>query len=267
MKRFIAIALAFACANSMADETTLAAGFGLSNGACGTGELTGTFSYDRSGDELPAHFRMSVGPNGSCSDQGVSVDASVAKRTYLNDDSRFFLNVAGGIDIRTVPFEYTSDLSTFKTFRGYGVIATQAVAGVGYDCGEECSVRLNYNVVENDLGELDASGDFKHVGPVELNVTYKYEDLGFDLSLNDTVQSLNVSWDQPKFVITGSVTTGASDLRSDALAYICDGAGEPDVAVTDLDTGLTTCNLTASRLFTRADGPDPLYSTEINFKF
>ena len=217
------LAVALAATIAFADDS-LSAGFGASNAACGSGEPTANVRYDRDSDDIPAHFRLAVGPNGSCTGQGISVDAYVGKREYRGD--HVFGLVAAGYDSRTVPFEYVRaiDADPFKHFHGERVETVQALIGLGYDCGDNCSVRLVYNVVETPLW------DGGNMSPVSIAATYEWASVEFNAEANPDVQSLDVSWSDGGMEVSGSISWGMQDLDNSAPPTIGDyaQAGAPD---------------------------------------
>ena len=218
------------------------AGFGFANAACGSGKPTFNFDYDRDSDDIPAHFRMGIGPNGSCAGQGVRVDAYVAKRKYLRGGDNLFLVAAAGYDSRTVPFEYVrTDLANasdpFKHFHGERVETIQGLAGVGWDCGDNCSIRVLWNFVDSPLL---AGGN---VGPVQVAATYEvFESVELNLTADDTIRTLDVSWESDGMRVTGSMTYGANDLDNGAPAAFDDGS------------------------YVQAGSPDPLYAVNFGWK-
>ena len=120
---------------------------------------------------------------------------------------------AGGYDTRTVPFEYVrTDVmgDAFKHFHGERVEAVQVMGGVGYDCGDNCSIRLMYSVVET---ALNGGGV---VSPVSLAATYQFAGIEFNASIDDTVQTLDISWERDGMEVAGGVTWGATDLDNGA---------------------------------------------------
>ena len=223
----LAVLAAFVASHVLADDVSVSADLGYGNAACGTGEPSFGIRYDRDSDDVPAHFRLRGGPNGSCSGQGIAVDAYVAKRRPVTDNT--FGYVAAGYDSRTVPFEYVrTDVNgdPFKHFHGERVESVQALVGVGYDCGNNCSIRVAYNMVDTPLA---AGGS---VAPVQIGITYQVADIEFNVTADDTVQTFTAAWEASDIVVSADVTYGATDLANDAPASFEGGyvlAGAPDV--------------------------------------
>ena len=219
-----------------AADKTMSAGLGLSNGACGTGEPTASIAYDRDGDTIPAHFKLGVGPNGSCDGQGVTVDALVEGRYYVRE--QLFALAGAGYDLRTVPFEYAATSWGTKQFRGERVETVQALFGLGYD-GGDWSVQAAYNVVENKL----SGGD--NLFPVQLNARWNLADLELSGTTNVDTHTMAASYIYRKIELAGSVSFGFHKLDNPAPDYL---AGD----------GL---------MFLRADAPSPLYNFTIRWVF
>lgn len=252
-------------ANATFAETTVSAGFGGSNGQCGTFEPNASISYDRDSDDVAAHTYLTVGPNGGCDGQGITIDAAITKIYSLRGPWGGF--ITGGYDQRTVPFEYVPDatdpditLNGAKVNLGTKVVSPAAIAGIRYDCGDECSIRLGYNAVETDLAELKSDGTtHKKASPIFLAANYEVMDK-WELSAdtNFTVTNLRVSRDvaDEDIFITAGVTFGAHKLDSPAeakhtISVDRDGNGTVDEAIT-LD---------------EAGAPSPLYQLAIGWRF
>ena len=129
-----------------------------------------------------------------------------------------------------MPFEYVrTDVSSdpFKHFHGERVETIQALIGVGYDCGDNCSVRVSYNVVDTPLF---GGGN---VSPLQIGITYQlFDSFEANFSLDDTVQSIDIAWENDDMVVSSGITYGATDLDNGAPAafdggYVQAGAPEP----------------------------------------
>lgn len=234
---FIMFSLAIA---AHAAETSISAGFGGGNGQCGSFEPAASIAYDRDSDDLAAHTHIAVGPNGSCAGQGTTIDAAVTKVFPYSGPWGGF--VTGGYDERTIPFEYG-----VKTFRGYGVKTVSAIAGVRYDCGDECSIRIGYNAVDAPLAKGgDASSVF-------LAANYEVMDQ-WELSgdTNFTVTSFRLGRTGSVMDVSAGVVFGAHRLDHPApstLPALDDGGS----AIPGVD-------------LTRRDPPSPIYTIHVGWR-
>jgi len=214
MKIVFVLAAILGAAAAAAQDRTISAGFGVSNTQCGTAEAYGSISLDVDSDDVPMHFDLAVGPNGGCDGQGTSINAQVAKRLYYNSGS-FFSFVAGGYDRGVAPHEFVDPASgPFKLFRGFTYEQVQALVGLGYDCGDNCSVRVSYDAVETKK----ANGD--KTLPIRLAVSYRlagsYE---FDANTDFTLTELNLRKETGVVVLRAGVTFGAHKLQNDAAEW------------------------------------------------
>ena len=224
MKRFCTLPeffFAVLCVSGLAGQanadTSLSVVFGVGNAACGTGEWDAGVRVDHDSDDMPYHANVTVGPNGGCSGQSVNVDVAVAKRHYVNGP--WFGVVAGGFDRRTVAVEYVRvEGDRFKHFTGQPTDTPTVQGGVGYDCGDNCSVRLLWNFVET--ARLD--GD--NIGPLSIAATYEIANVELNASLNDTLWELGAAWEpeDSSMTLSTGVTGGVTDLDNGAPAMIDD---------------------------------------------
>ena len=236
---FVSVLVLFAVVGLCVSGTVhadMSAGLGLSNAACGTGEPTASVSYDRDGDVIPAHFRLGVGPNGSCDGQGVTVDALVEGRYYVRE--QVFTLVGAGYDLRTVPFEYAATSWGTKQFRGERVETVQALFGLGYD-GGDWSIQAAYNVVENKLSDGD------DLFPVQINARWNLDDIELSGTTNIDTHTMAASYKYGKIMFTGGVSYGFHKLDNPAPDYLM-GDGQK---------------------YMRADPADPLYSFNVEWVF
>ena len=192
------------------------AGFGVGNAACGSAEPTASVVYDDNSDSLPMHFRLGVGPNGSCSGQGVSVDALVEGRRYVNE--RYYGVVGAGYDLRTVPFEYDATAWGTKQFRGEGVETVQAIFGGGVDSGSGFA-QITYNVVENDLNDGDK------LSPISITAGQRFFDDRVEVNATTNFDTAAISADAThgNIVVGVSASFGFHKLDNPAPEYLDGG--------------------------------------------
>ena len=208
-----------------AEDTSISAGIGGGNGACGSFEPNASFRYDRDSDDTPMHFNMDVSVNGGCTGQFTTIDASLAKRYTISDN--FFGYVSAGYDIRTLTVEFASDDPNFKRFRGFATETTTAVAGVGYDFGDNRSFRIGYNAVKN----LDNMN--KEITPLQATLTWGFGNgLEINADTNTVAHTLSLAFERGNAVFVASMTKGASGLKNDAADWAAENgyeiAGTPD---------------------------------------
>ena len=209
------------------------AGFNYGNGICGTGEVSASMVYDRDDDGIPAHLRLGVSPNGSCSSQALTVDALVEARRYFGDT---FYGVAGaGYDIRSLPFEY--EPAATKQFYGQEVETAQALFGAGYD-GGNWYVQATYNAVETDLA------DGGKLFPVQATFSIQHGDLEFNATSNVDTHQFDATYVLGQIEVSGRVSFGFDKLGSPA----------PDYLMAD------------GMKYMRLGAPDPLYSFDIRWR-
>lgn len=235
----IAALLPFTASAAKPKVNDFSAGFTFENLSCGSLEPTFSISYDRDNDSTPAHFRMSGGPNGSCTGQGISLDAVVEKRQYLGGDV-WYVVAGGGIREQTQAFEYLGCLEDFKCYAGYAVRDVSARGGFGFD-GGEWSVQLTYGAVENRLcqatdveedmdgmylrgGECDPDAD--NAFPLQLSGSYRHRFMNGDLELNASTNTefhaLNATWDYGVIELSADFTFDYGKLNNGA-PYMKDG--------------------------------------------
>ena len=225
-----------AYAQSLA-ETSMSAGFGGGNEQCGGFEPNGSIAYDRDSDDLAAHMYLKVGPNGSCSGQGFSIDSAVTKIFPYRGPWGGF--VTGAYDRRTIPFEFG-----VKNFRGYDVDAISAIVGLRYDCGDECSIRLGYNAVET------AKANGGNTSPVFLAANYElFDEWEISGDTNFTVTNFRIGRTGSILDVSAGVTFGAHNLAHPA----------PSMVPALDDDG----DAIPGHYWTRRDPPSPLYSIHI----
>lgn len=192
----------------------ISAGLSVSNGICGTAEPAGAFSYDRDNDQTPAHLRLTVGPNGGCNGQAVTVDFLVETRHYLKE--KIYTFAGAGYDQRSVPFEY--EPAATKQFYGQEVETAQALFGFGFD-GGDWYCQASYNAVETDmvdggtLNPVQATCSFQLLGNIEVNATTNADTSAFDFA-----------YDAGTITLSGSVSFDYSDLGNPAPDYLADQA-------------------------------------------
>ena len=232
-----------------ASAKDFSAGFGVGNAACGSAEPTASIVYDDDSDGLPMHFRLGVGPNGSCSGQGVSVDVLVEGRRYVND--RYYGVVGAGYDLRTVPFEYDATAWGTKQFRGEGVETVQAMFGMGMDTGSGF-VQATYNVVENALADtLDDNGVVEDKGgnlfPVSITAGWQLLDEQLELNATTNFDTAAISADARH----GNIVVGVSASFG---FHKLDNPAQPFLVGRDVK-------------YERQDPPSPLYSVDLRWDF
>ena len=199
----------FVC-QSRADE--ISAGLSVGNGICGTAEPAGAFSYDRDNDATPAHLRLTVGPNGGCSGQAVTVDFLAEARHYLKP--KIYTFAGAGYDQRSVPFEY--EPAATKQFYGQEVETAQALFGFGFD-GGDWYCQASYNAVETDmvdggtLNPVQGTCSFQLFGNVEINAT-----------TNVDTSAFHFDYDAGTITLSGSVSFDYSELGNPAPDYLMD---------------------------------------------
>ena len=221
-----------------ADE--FSAGVGYENGTCGVGEFNATVAYDRDSDAIRGHLLLGVSPNGSCSGQGLAVDAVIERQDTLRGN--LFTVVGGGYDKRTVPFEYLPPYadSNFKFFRGTGVETASAHFGFGYDLGDNRYIQVVYNAVENRLA------DGGKLNPISVVATYQ---IGDNIELNATsnfdTHSFGATWDLGAIELGGSVDIDYGKLEHPAPLFLDEGGAE----------------------FVRAGAPGKLYNVTARWNF
>ena len=212
--RYLAAALAVALlAQPSSAETTFSAGAGGGNAACGEFEVEAFAKADRDDPDRPMHFAVSVGPNGSCSGQGVAIDASASQRWDITE--RLFGSITASYDRHVVPVEY-GPLSTFKLF--YGAAAENAAIefGGGVRVGA-WTVEAVANAVDN---ALSAGGN---LFPMGLKVAGEYRDIEADASFYaQGIFDVDLSYSEEgsRIEITASVTNNGAKLAHFAPAEI-----------------------------------------------
>lgn len=231
-------------------EETISAGFGGGNGICGNWQPSASIAYDRDSDDLAAHTYLTVGPNGSCDGQGISIDAAVTKMfQYRGPWSGF---VEAGYDRRTIAFEYG-----VKSFRGYDVEAASAIAGIRYDCGDECSIRLGYNAVKTPKVRVADGADpypDGNASRIFLAANYEFVDeWEVSADTNFTVSTVRLGRTGAFIDLAASVTFGAHKLEHPAPGSVAalDDGGSPIVG----------------QYLARRDAPSPIYSIHVGWRF
>ena len=224
---------ALVCGSAGAADTTFVAGFGGGNGACGEFEPRAFVEFDRDDAARPAHVNVSVGPNGSCTGQGVTIDASVAQRFDVSGD--LFAVVSAGYDRRTVPFEYLGCPDGFKCFHSAGVETSSVAVGAGYRLSVG-TVSVNYNAVRNALAD---GGD---LSPVSVTGSVAVAGAEIDFTVHD-----EGIWDARVTRAFGRIQFGASVANNSHLL---------DHAAPAVMSGLD-----------RAGGPNPLYGFDFGVRF
>ena len=228
-------AAALASAGAAAQRAEFSAGFGVSNGTCGSAEPTATLAYDLDADRMPAHFRLAAGPDGSCEGQAVSVDALIEARHYFRD--RIFAVGGAGYDRRSVPFEFEATAWGTKQFRGVEVEAAQALLGLGFD-GGDWSCQVAYNAVE---ARLQAGG---RVLPIQANCRALLGAWDLSGTTSFDIHTLAASFRAGRVELAAEAAFGFHRLENPA----------PDHLEGDVRYG-------------RADPPSPLYSASVRYVF
>ena len=236
----VLIVLGLICFSQQA-EAEISAGLGLSNQSCGTAEPNASIAYDRDGDVIPAHFRLGVGPNGSCDGQGITVDALVEGRYYVSE--QIFSLVGAGYDLRTVPIKYATTQWGTKQLRGERSETVQALFGLGFD-GGDWSIQAAYNVVDNKL----SNGD--NLFPVQINARWNLNDFEVSGTTNTDTHTVGASYKYGKILFTGEASFGFHKLENSAPDYL-----RAEMAH---DT---------SWVYWREDSPSPLYNFIIEWVF
>ena len=196
-RNLLALAAFFVAGTASAADQTFSAGVGGGNGQCGEFEPEAVIAYDRDSRETPAHVNVRVGPNGSCSGQGVTVDAQAAYNFDLSHG--FYATVVGGYDRRTVPFEYdNAGVESFKLFHSVGVETVTAAVGVGYRLPVG-TVAVVANAVDNPLA------DGSNLLPVAVIASVAV----FDVEVDATVQAEGI-WDVRASRALGRFRAGVS---------------------------------------------------------
>ena len=216
----LAATVAFAddnASNMPPDLTTFTAFIATGNVECGTGIGRGGIDYDRDNPDTPMHLRVETGPNGSCSGQGTSVDARVARR-YAIGENGWFGSVVGAYDQTVLPYEYqTRDPG--KLFRGVEVVTVSAKAGLGYRDGEaggdNWSLAILFDAIEQDYETGGGTSPFSAAfsarrGNVEVDATVTA------LGDSDLIGDLDVSYVLGNVVISGSASYNAGLLDNPA---------------------------------------------------
>ena len=239
----IAALLPFTASAAKPKVNDFSAGFTFENLSCGSLEPTFSISYDRDNDSTPAHFRMSGGPNGSCTGQGISLDAVVEKRQYLGGD-HWYAVAGGGIREQTQAFEYSGCSEGFKCFAGYTVRDVSARGGFGFD-GGEWSIQLAYDAVENrlcqapDMGDCDPDAD--NAFPLQLSGSYRHRFMNGDLELNASTNTefhaLNATWDYGVIELSADFTFDYGKLNNGAPYDKGDGMFRQDPPGTTIQLG------------------------------
>lgn len=129
----------------------VSAGISVGNAACGRYEPTGSGTIDRDDPDQPFHFNIQIGPNGSCSGQGVGVDASFKQRFNVSDV--VFGVIEAGFDQSTLGFEYVGCPPGFKCFHSENVQSPTLAFGGGVRFGPEdaWTASLALNAVDTPL--------------------------------------------------------------------------------------------------------------------
>ena len=237
--------LAFFAPSAAADDS-FSARLGIGNAACGSGEPFGGLTYDRDSDDIPVRFSIDIGPNGSCTGQSVAVSGYAAKRHYITGP--WFGVAVASYDSRTVPFEYVRPgvADPFKHFHGERVEAVRLEFGPGYDCGDNCSVRLVFNAVDTPL----AAGG--HVGPVAVLGTYQVFGVEANARLDDTVQRVDFAWRAHGMVRLGRRDVGrdrpCERRPGDARGRVLPGRGAADAVHGELGLGVLTMRIGTIRV-------------------
>ena len=216
-----------------AADSTFVAGFGGGNGACGDFEPRAFVEYDRDDAARPIHVNVSVAPNGSCTGQGIVIDASAEQRFDVSDT--IYAVVAAGYDRRTVPFEYEGCPDGFKCFHSAAVETASVAAGAGLRLSFG-TVSLTYNAVRNPLQE---GGD---LSPVSVTGSFRL----LDSELDVTVRAEGI-WDARVTRQFGKVQFGASIVNN---AHLMEHAAPAEKSGLD-----------------RAGGPNPLYGFDFGVRF
>ena len=220
---FIAAVLLALAATALGQpaERTISAGFGVGNGQCGSAEPFGTISVDLDSDDMPLHFDLRVGPNGGCTGQFAAINAQVAKRLYFRQgpmQGRWFAFAAGGYDRGVVAHEFMPLLprptEPFKRIRGFEYEAVQALVGGGLDCGDNCSLRLSYDVVETPLAGGGTALPIRLAGSYQL-----LDDIELDANTDFTVTEVTIRREAGILVLRGGLVFGAHRLQSDAADW------------------------------------------------
>ena len=226
----VGLVAGFMLSNYSHATETLAFEVGGGNGACGEWMPDAGVRYDRDSDSLPVRLNMALAPNGGCTGQGVSVDASVSHHRPVGWDGALYLDLTAAYQLQTVPFEYllpSVPNDPAKHFFAYDVTSAQASAGLGVDFGN-WNVSAGYNAAEI----LDGAGEPLAPWRVEVNGTVGL--LEVDFSAIETVRWLSVSFDGAGNTVFGvDAVQGAGSLltpptlRGDNGEY--ELAGGPDL--------------------------------------
>ena len=261
-------------------DYTFTAFLGSSNSECGSSFQRAGFAYDRDSDDLPAHFRLSTGPNGSCSDYGTSIDARVAKRFPIGDNG-WYQTIVGGYVQKVVPFEYTGDQITTpgaKVNRGFEVRTVSASFGTGYD-GGDYSVELVFNAAggsnERYKGKYPDGHShakqykFGEMSPINLAYSHKLrENIELDVlwtgvAFNDPILDAGFTYVRDNMELGLVVNYNAGALKNDAPpCYINPEINDP------LPENFCEKGTSMGVSSERADNPEKLiYSLTMGWRF
>lgn len=241
MTRTIIAALAAVLAVGALADTSFVAGIGGGNGQCGRFEAEGFAEADFDSADRPAHFILRVGPNGSCTGQGVAVDGQVAQRF---GDGAFYGVVTAGYDQDTVPYEYGPCIDGFKCFHSVGVSTTTLSFGGGARLGdwseEGTGWRLSAEIAANAVDNPLATGE--NLSPLILSLSARAAGVEIDATVHDEgIADVRVKRAVGRMQVGVSVSANGHKLDNPAPATLSGQA--------------------------RLGGPNPVYSVDVGWRF